>query len=979
MAAPQPIHVVFVHGFNSSADMWKSFTELIAGDPELSTFVTTSTFEYESKILNVNLVKRIAEIDDIADMLITDYRTKLRESSRIVFVAHSEGGLVVQRFLARMLRNADGRALARIVRIVMFGCPNAGSEFFLKTRKILGIAIRNPQERELRPLVRAVVEAQQLVLNSIVNARTTSETECHIPIVAYGGASDGVVPPETSRWVFQQGGIVAGDHSSMVRPQSRDAQSYQALREELNTAARPLEETGGSTADGLGDQAGPVTVAPPFGSRDTELRGRDRLISLIITDQTTKVHVLAGPGGSGKSRLALEIAYRLQRQGWLVWWVSVIRVNSCMREVANQLGAPESELERAWRGAGSPTDLVWNLLNASKHKWLLVFDNADNAQELGPATGRVSDGTGWLRQPASAGMVLVTTRDSNEATWGRWTAMNAVAPLDDNDGASLLMEIVGTGGGTYVQARELSAQLGGLPLALRGAADYLKSVRSKKVWQGEAAIRDFDSYREAVRYRFESPATVRRRGPEETLGLGHMQEVLALSLDLLAQRGLTQAAPLLKLLACLNITPIPYYVLLTDELLAESPLFENFTASAHEVLEGLTDLGLVEPSVLPGVESDQLSHVLTLHPVVHGIMRGDDDVRDRRPDYYGLDVRLMRSAIASWDPDYPESWDIWYLIAPHAVEVTKAVLLGDSPIADSRLISETLGLARLTLRYLIVAGLLQAAEDLAIPVIEGCASFGFSKDDPEILALRHEKARIFLEAGEPGAAEDELKEVIRGREQSLGAKHHDTLASGHKLAKAILEQGRWAEAEALLHSIVESEQTVRGPEHPDTMVVRHSLARAILAQDRAAEAEVMIRDILQVRNRIWPPATQETLFVRQTLARCLVQQERGNEAEQVVRDAIQDAAAHPATAVALGLRYVLALALLLQEGRTEEVIPELTALVPDMSRALGPTHPDTTRARDLLDRTRKDIPMPLPPGSAKLPAQRSGEQAIAET
>jgi hypothetical protein len=1002
MPTLRPIHVVFVHGLFSSAKVWTAFEDLIGRDPDLS-FVTVHCFEYSSPVIRLRIDRRIAEIDDIADRLRTYLTTELSDARALVLVSHSQGGLVVLRFLARMLARGQGRDLARIRRIVMYACPNSGAEFLLSVRK-LAVFWRNPQERELRPFVRAVVETQQTVLRAIVNAQGVSDNQCRIPIVTCGGISDKVVPPIVSTSVFPSNEIVDGDHFSVVRPADANSGSYRVLKTALLAAGNeqetsgtpagsasgtPAGSAGGTAADAnwmaapeagatsagggaaladaagggpaLADAAGQrqnrVSVAPPFGRRDAQLQGRGSLIAAILSaDQKPKVHVLVGNGGSGKSRLALEIAYRAEQAGWHVWWISVLRVNSCMREVANQLGAPESQVERAWRGAGSATDLVWRFLDASGRRWLLVFDNADEPQSLGPLNGPVSDGTGWLRLPSGDGMVIVTSRDRDEVTWGPWCALHPVLPLDDDDGASLLMELVGPVGGTFQQARSLSSELGGLPLALRGAAGYLNSVVSDNVWRGEAGIRNFEEYRAAVRQRFRAPLGTLNGDMDESLGLELMQEVSDLSLELLAHRGLTGAAPLLKLFACLSIAPIPYYVLLRNELMAESPLFTEFTAlQRHTLLDGLANIGLVEPALLPGVDDPNLAHVFSLHPVIHGILRGDDDVHQRRTEYYGLNVRLLLAATDDLDPDYPENWTIWYLLAPHSIEVTRAVLFGVTRLADRRVIVSALRLARFTSRYLIVAGLIEPASEFVLAIIDNCRAFGFHEDDVEILALRHEKARIALERGDPRAAEEELRLVIAAREKALGANHPDTLASGHKLARAILEQGRFAEAEALLRSIVQAEQKVRGPEHSDTMVVRHSLARAILAQNRAAEAEDMCREILEVRYRLWSPATPETLFVRQTLARSLLEQGKVEEAEAEVRDALAVAEAHPDAPIALALRHTLT-TVQLMEGRMAEAEAELASLLDDRRRVLGPSHPETERTADDLTKVRQERP-----------------------
>ena len=164
--------------------------------------------------------------------------------------------------------------------------------------------------------------------------------------------------------------------------------------------------------------------------------------------------------------------------------------------------------------------------------------------------------------------------------------------------------------GSFPQARELSAELGGLPLALRAAAEYLRSVLDAKVWQGESTIRDFEAYRKAVKQRFESPPGAEDPVMSERLGFALMRKVFDLSLDLLQHRGLPQAGPVLKLFACLNIAPIPYHLLLDENVLAQSPLFTEFTAMQRlTVLEGLADLGLVETTILDKIADPNVAHV----------------------------------------------------------------------------------------------------------------------------------------------------------------------------------------------------------------------------------------------------------------------------------------------------------------------------------------------------------------------------------
>ncbi|GAA3279248.1 alpha/beta fold hydrolase [Streptomyces lavendulae] len=993
MAVRTRVHLVLVHGLFSSAKVWKAFQALITSDPDLCDWVSVHPFQYDSPLVRLRPDRRVAETDDVADQLGTFLETELADAERIVLVTHSQGGLVVQRFLARKLWTGEGRDLARIKHFTMFSCPNTGSGFFLSVRKALKLW-NNPQEKQLRPFDRAVTEAQRTVLSAVVHGREYGDQECPIPVRAYGGSADDVVPPVVARGVFPKGGVVTADHFSIIQPEDRSAASYMSVRGALLEVARGASEPeGAAAADGPADSgtvlpsprsprpaggdsgrprlpapaAGEAELAPfpppPYGQlEEGQFKGQDRLslVAELLSGQAQQqVHVLAGLGGSGKSRLALEVADRAQRAGHRVWWVSMPELSLRMRMMAHDLGAPSITVERAWL-LGNAMDLVWKLLNDCPDPWLLIFDNADDPARLGPRDGMVSDGTGWLRKPQNAnGTVLVTSRVGSRQKWGDWIGVHKVLPLHEDDGASLLLERTGGLGGTNEDARRLSRELGGLPLALRHAADAIKAVNHVSL---ESGIRDFETFRRAFAARVEIAED--RTGPDlsELLGREIVDKVCGIALDLLVERRLNQSATLLKVLACLSISPIPYRCLLAGPVLGQSPLFPGATpARTDAALAGLEDFGLVDAYEREGVAERDLAHVLTLHPVLHGVLRENEDVRDRSAEYYGLAVRMVLSATLHRNPDHPANWPLWSALAPHALEVSRAVLLGDQRPNDRTVRTAALELARLTARYLIAMGLLVPAYDLVHSLISGCGSYGFDADDREILGLRHEKGRIHLDREQLTEAEEELRLVVEARTRILGENNADTLASRHKLARAINEQkgdkDQKERVELMLRSIVEAETLVRGPENYDTLVVRHTLARAMLARDRYEDAEAEARQILDIsRRNHWPPSTPEILRVGETLTHALLGQAREDEAEQVIREALRDASQPADSNLVMRFRFTYVLVLLGIRGRTPEAVERLRALVNDLDRVVASEHPLSVQAKALLEKLDREMP-----------------------
>lgn len=226
----QRIGVVFVHGFLSSATTWSTFLNLLRDDDNLPP-ISSHAFSYATPPVSINPLRRIPNLNDVADSLDTYLTHDLADLERLALVGHSQGGLVIQRLLARMIGAGRGRELARIRRIVLFACPNNGSDLALSLRR--RVSWRHPQERALRPLDQAVSDTHRIVINQIIHARSVSESSCPIRIIAYAGASDGVVTAASARSVFPEVGELPGDHFSIIRPDSRDHRSYVALAKHL--------------------------------------------------------------------------------------------------------------------------------------------------------------------------------------------------------------------------------------------------------------------------------------------------------------------------------------------------------------------------------------------------------------------------------------------------------------------------------------------------------------------------------------------------------------------------------------------------------------------------------------------------------------------------------------------------------------------------------------------------------------------------
>lgn len=942
---PSRVHVLFVHGLFSGADTWSAFEDLLRRDRDLD-FVATHAMQYATPKARLRPDRRIPDFADLGAQLATRLKAEdLRDARSVVLVAHSQGGLVVQKFLASATIRGQARELARIRQIVLYACPTLGSPFFAKTRTWL-FAGRHPQEHHLRLLDGEVFEAHQLVLRNVVNADTVTDYTCPIPVTAVVGGEDNIVPRiEATGW-FPTTETVAADHFSILKPASHSAMQYQILKAALLQAA-DVERPGpaaGPGRDAVEQQAIQFSVEPPAGLG--RLRGRDALVTAVMAPGRSRVHVLSGMSGIGKTHIASEVAARRKEEGWNVWWVSVPQLAPRMREVAHQLGLPPGEIDEAWRGERSQTDLVWHGLGKSDKPWLLVFDGVTNPAELGhvaPDTGRF-DGTGWIRELTSAeGSVLVTARGGHNDVWGPWCRIHQVEPLSEDDGADVLLDIAGPDGGGVEQARQLSRALGGLPLALRAAASRVRSVATGAVFMTEPGLSDFAGYLAEWRTSEEAgngdPAA---EAGEEVLGLSIVRESL-----LLSAKGLSTAATrLLHLFACLADAPVPYRLLARPEMLSETPLFAGVPIAQMRVAIGqLAEAHLIR-KLERGAEDPDLSEFLSLHPMVHNVFREDEQVQTHRVDYGRAMLDVLAAATENRPPDDPDNWAVWAALFPHARAAVLATVTSPATHSERLLVVSALNLARTTARYLLASGLLEPAGALLEALIDDCASFRFEPADTKILALRHERARLLIELGKYDRAAAELEEVIAGQTAEHGPDHAYTWASRHQLAKALLEQQEWAEAEAMLQEILPAERRINGRRHRDTVTVWHTWARALLHVEGARQAETMCREILTVCEQLWNPSYPETLYVWQTLGRSLLYQQKPDLAEWELRRGLSRVA-DTASPGALGIRHFIGMAML-QRGYVAEARDELAVLLDDEERVLGPRHRLTDKTRTLI-------------------------------
>src|SRR6266446_4022795 len=214
----------------------------------------------------------------------------------------------------------------------------------------------------------------------------------------------------------------------------------------------------------------PLSRNPFFTGQEDVL---SQLASLLQSEQKTALtqpQAITGLGGIGKTQLALEYAYRHRQDYHAVLWGRADTREALIAtfvSIAHLLGLPQQDEKDQM----VTVEAVKSWL-AGRSKWLLILDNADElaiVKEFIP--------------PAFQGHLLLTTRAQVLGELARKFEVEVMRP---EIGALLLLRrarliardasLEQASPADVTVAKELSEEMGGLPLALDQAGAYIEEV-----------------------------------------------------------------------------------------------------------------------------------------------------------------------------------------------------------------------------------------------------------------------------------------------------------------------------------------------------------------------------------------------------------------------------------------------------------------------------------------------------------------------
>jgi tetratricopeptide (TPR) repeat protein len=583
-----------------------------------------------------------------------------------------------------------------------------------------------------------------------------------------------------------------------------------------------------------------------------EVRLRQSGSAAIVQPQT-----VTGMGGIGKTRLALEYAWRHADDFTAFLFVSANTPNDLTTNFARlcePLDLPEYRLGKQ----DDQYEAVLRWLQQNRN-WLLILDNVDTTEAVGAVKEMVANLHG--------GQILITSRIAGPK-WGNSVRQVSLDVIPLEDAVAFLVESSEGQRPSRTddteQARALANKLGCLPLALTHAAAYLRErfqsleeYRANFEQHFAQVIAWYDP--EAIEYDPQARETAGR--PRRTAESRTVATTFFISFGQLSQMAKTllragsflapEPIPVAMFETCLEETKalLALWCSETGEALNEQPVGEALSELARYSLitrgDGTFSMHRMEQAIVqssvPGAEINQWAQA-----AVNLIQR------------YGPD-----------NPSEPSSWPVWDVLLPHAEllwEIYRerpGVTIGVEYPQSLAKLFQSKGRYTAAIRY--------------ARQVEEFRRLHSSPEHPDTLSAQDDLASLLERNGEYEESETLYRTVLEARERILGPECADTLGTACGLGWVLNRRGKWAEAEALHRKTLEIRERVLGPDHADTVSSLNGLGVVLLEKGDLAAAEPMLRRNMEWHRRVSGLEHLNTLTALFNLAGVL--ERKGNHEE----------------------------------------------------------------------------------------------------
>jgi nucleoside phosphorylase len=584
----------------------------------------------------------------------------------------------------------------------------------------------------------------------------------------------------------------------------------------------------------------PFARSPYFTGRDDLLERLDQ--QLTPTEQKearetrraalTQPQAIKGLGGIGKTQIAVEYAYRARSRGRYTHtlWVNAASEETIIAsymEIAQLLPSFVSKNETDQRQLA---EAVKRWLEQCEQPWLLIFDNADNADDLPVIQAYFPQG--------GKGSILLTTRAS---AVGSLAASIEVGTMGLMEGAQLLLRRAQrqdhASDEAINDAINVVIALDHFPLAIDQAGAYIEETGC-----------DLDDYLQL--YHTHRKELLARRGLQTTNYPDSVATTWSLSFQKVEQQS-PAAGELLRLCAFLAPDRIPEEFIIDCAAQWSSPLqqaaVDRFTF--NQMIEELLKFSLVKRLAE--------AHMLSIHRLVQAVLVDTMELETQRH----WAERVVR-AVNQVFPVSPEDLATW----PQCLRYLDQAQTCDDLIRQYLFsFTEAAGLLQRTATYLTE----HASYNVAEPLYQRALAIWEQRLGPqrsEAASALNGLATLYREQGKYAEAEPLYLQALCLWEQDLGLEHPRVAYALHGLALQYRMQGRYAEAEPLYQRALAIWEKNLGPEHPQVAYPLAELETLYREQGKSAQAELFHQRKLRIWDQCLGPEQPEVAYSLNGLA-----------------------------------------------------------------------------------------------------------------
>uniref|UniRef100_A0A0B7KFY0 Uncharacterized protein n=2 Tax=Bionectria ochroleuca TaxID=29856 RepID=A0A0B7KFY0_BIOOC len=661
----------------------------------------------------------------------------------------------------------------------------------------------------------------------------------------------------------------------------------------------------------------PQPCAIPHPQNDDFVRRPDlveQLDTLLPTTSEFNSAALWGLGGSGKSQLALDYAYRRRQDPECsIFWVHADNETTFVRDY--QIIARELGIELGSFGNIEDVLLAVRDRIEALPSWVLILDSADQLSVYGVGPVAKAHSLFNYIPRGRGGTLLWTSRDGNIVG----TLVNPYRGVEVKgmtlNEAVRLLELTSQRSihsAEHSAATVLVDNLQRLPLAISQVGAYIQR-RQRSISRVV-----FKLSNESSRWRILKEPEARRQFPRPGVLSGVLQ---TWNVSMRRLRSESEVAyRILHILAFTDGQRIRFGIIAA----AGIDFSQDDVADA---LQRLVDFSFLRPLDTDGNCYEM--HILVQEAIRYGLRQG----HDRQDELYFSNMALQTIINLFPDP-FGDSWFECENYLTHAMCVSEWAELCQKEVEVSDLLQDVSSYLICSCRWKEAELVLTRAYTLRSRLLGGMHA--------KTLDSMERLAGVYYEQGIYGKAEEVEAKVFDLRQRILGETHPDTLWTRGRLATIYDVLGQHDKAREIGLAVFKTRQNVLGDRHPDTIWALSQLGNTYHQMAQYGEAEEIELRVLKLRREVLGEKHPSTIWTMAKLGMIYDQQNQHAKAEgmqvralKLGQEVLGESHPHTLTALSeLGLTYI-------HQGRVKEAEKLLSEVLERRRNVLGGHHPDT--------------------------------------